>query len=130
MEFFLISMVLLAGKPNQAPPVEVPEQAPPIITCMTYSEGVAEFKKTGKPLVVFVGCAARPIQGAISVRTETMQGYPARCIVASVPDGNGWLQWRETLMVGASDSEIRQAIGLEVRRVQIPSQSFRSAANC
>lgn len=105
----LILTALLIGQVPQAPR---PPQAPPVTKYLDYTAGCKLAVQQDNPLITFVGCPVRnvPSYGPIPCGTSTLPGYTAPCIVVSLPDGAGWLQWRATLPATASDAEIRAAL--------------------
>jgi hypothetical protein len=101
-------LLLMIGQVPQAPP---PPQAPPIRVVpsgITYPYFMAApwAAKTNLPLVTFVGCPGRRIDGATACVADSLTGYTSPCIVVSVPDGSGWLVERAVLPVYASDARI------------------------
>lgn len=126
MNATIISLAfLLSAQVQQAPPVRDFPNAPPIIadcecpltgicackSCIciqSYTGGIAKSVKDGKPLVVFVGCEPRPIPGMVVARRGSMAGYPAKCIVVSVPI-KGDCEWKCTLGVNATNAQIKSA---------------------
>jgi hypothetical protein len=80
--------------------------------------------KKNTPLVVFVGSETytneatairvntRYVDGfdGVTCRTESLGGYPAKCIVIATPDGKGWMKWSATLKADATDAEIKKAV--------------------
>lgn len=75
-----------------------------------YAKASAQAAKESKPLVMFVGVGSmRQIKGAV----VGQQDYGAifdespPAIVIALPDGNGWINWRETLPATATDEQIQ-----------------------
>jgi hypothetical protein len=76
----------------------------------SYTRATKTAQKEGKPLVVFVGCKERPIQGCVTVGTTRLSDGTTSNIVVSRNGKEGdWLK------CSATDQEIRIAAGLEVR---------------
>lgn len=75
----------------------------------TYTTGAAQAVRAGQPLVTFVGCPDRPVDGAVVARSETLTGYDAPAIVVAVPGGD-WLNHRATLPANATDAQIAAAV--------------------
>jgi hypothetical protein len=76
---------------------------------LTYLAGAAQAVRAGQPLVTFLGCPERAVEGAVVARSETLAGYDGPAVVVAVP-GGGWLEHRATLPANASDAQIAAAI--------------------
>lgn len=95
----------------------------------SYTRATRTAQKEGKPLVVFVGCKERPIQGCVTVGITRLSDGTTNNIVVSRNGKEGdWLK------CSATDQEIRIAAGLEVKASsQEPFrlvQQARSIQNC
>jgi hypothetical protein len=75
----------------------------------TYVTGAAQAVRDGRPLVTFVGCPERVVDGAVVARAETLTGYDGPAVVVAVPGGD-WLNHRATLPANASDAQIAAAV--------------------
>lgn len=75
----------------------------------TYIAGAAHAVRDGQPLVTFLGCPDRAVDGAVVVRSATLPGYDGPAIVVALPGGD-WLNHRATLPAHASDAQIAAAI--------------------
>lgn len=98
--------VPVAAAPPQAPPLPqapswIPPQAPPLIVepepvkepahefkTYNYKDGVELSKTSGKPLLVWVekdlkSLPAVPPSGYIMATTESLSGFPSKCLVLS-----------------------------------------------
>lgn len=74
---------------------------------LTYEEGYAEAKRTGKPLVLFVGVPARDVRGAVVAVAKTYashDGYHYSKSVFVIPAGLKVGHWKDD----ATDDEIRE----------------------
>ncbi len=80
MRFSLLTLLLLT---TQSPAVD-----------LCYSHGKAKALRESKPLIVFVGLPCEAVAGHVVCRTDSLEGYPARCVVLSKPaDGQMWWVW-------------------------------------
>ncbi len=85
----------------------------------TYQTALRAAIDGNKPLITYIGrhpFDVRIINGGkqslISVTARNgLTGYPAKCIIVSVPGGDGEMHWKATLSPDATDAEILQAIG-------------------
>lgn len=68
---------------------------------------VAESQRTGKPLIMFIGCPYRPVEGYVGVGLFTYRTYIGPGILICVPNAGEWLPTVE-LSATATDAEIRQ----------------------
>lgn len=137
-----------AEVPSQAPPViSIPQQAPAVCDCKVtgvctcgpdcrcelvnadvkgccYVECRAQALASGKPLIVWVGCACvhceRALPDCLHCHCDTFPDVPGMGVVVSKPSG-GRLLWLQTLPCGCSVDQIKQALNP-------PSQS--SYGNC
>jgi hypothetical protein len=75
----------------------------------TYVMGAAQAVRDGQPLVAFLGCPDRAVEGAVVVRVEALTGYDGPAVIVAVP-GADWLNHRTTLPANASDAQIAAAI--------------------
>jgi len=76
---------------------------------LTYSTGAAQAIRDGRPLVTFLGCPDRAVDGAVVARSETLPGYEGPAVIVAVP-GSDWLTHRATLPANASVAQIAAAI--------------------
>jgi hypothetical protein len=91
---FLLPLIVQA-RPPQAPPPVRPAQAPAPMTCdcspcicganciCDYCGAYERSKSTGRPLIVFVNCEARKINGCESCRVNEMNGRKGPCILVT-----------------------------------------------
>lgn len=71
------------------------------------------------PLIVFVRCPEVKVEGAVTLRVDSLPGYSGPTVVVSVPDGKDWLTYvSEFDPRKVTVSQLRIAAGLEVRPVQ------------
>jgi hypothetical protein len=91
---FLLPLIVQA-RPPQAPPPVRPAQAPVPMMCdcspcicganciCDYCGAYERSKSTGRPLIVFVNCEARKINGCESCRVNEMNGRKGPCILVT-----------------------------------------------
>src|SRR5262245_29475531 len=77
-----------------------------------YAATAAKAFTERKPLVVFIGVKPRPIEGAITMKVDSLEGYDKMTVVVSKPGAN-WLEWTATMPAEVTDSEISRAVGLD-----------------
>lgn len=107
---YAILTALVLAQPAPVPaPVPAPPQVPPMV------EMFPSYRSTNGPVVVFVACKPRKVDGVKACVERTFPDVSGAAIVVS-PDGVK----RIDLQANASDSEIRQAAGLEVSRAARP----------
>lgn len=75
----------------------------------------AESVNKGKPIVLFIGCEPRMIDGVIVAAEPSREGYPRACVAVSSADG----YWLATLGAGASASD-GDILAASVRKVVMP----------
>lgn len=63
---------------------------------LTYVEGRKQSLASGKDLWIYVGCPSKPNPTAVVCETESLAGYPSKCIVLGRPE-NGELLWTSTM---------------------------------
>lgn len=107
MRFALLALLLLptlAAAQPQAPP---PPQAPPVTfqAVRSYDDAYKTALARRVPLVLFVGGMERPVAGCEVVAVKTLTGYPAACVVVSLPSSD-YLAWRATLPATATNADI------------------------
>lgn len=115
---FLVALTI-----GQVPQAPRPPQAPPIakVALPTYADQRAKAIAQGKPFVVFVRCPARKIEGCVTVEVDHLNGYDSGPnIVVGVPNDTLGQGCAGTLHASATDSQIRQLAGIEVRRLSLP----------
>jgi hypothetical protein len=116
--------------------IEWPKEKP-VAMKLTHYDVLCDATAKGVPLITYVGCPAYSVDGVpagtMYCKVDWLAGYPARCIVVSVPDGKGWHHGWE-LPATASEAQIRAKLAPPMQSQQFqPSfaPSFgRSAANC
>lgn len=87
----------------------------------SYATAAARAFAQGKPLIVFLGVKARPIEGAVVVNAQALVGYDNNAIVVSRPGAN-WLEWTATLPVDATDADLVNAAGTNAGAVDALSE--------
>ncbi len=81
MRFSLLALLLFTA------------QSPAADLC--YPHGKAKALRESKPLLVFVGLPCEPVAGHVVCTIDSLEGYPAQCVVLSKPaDGQMW--WERT----------------------------------
>lgn len=55
------------------------------VTVDDYGTGCQKAKKENRPLVVFVGCKAHPVDGHLVCQIQALEGYEAPCKVVCAP---------------------------------------------
>lgn len=89
----------------------------------SYDAAYAEAIRTGRPLVVFVGCPALTIEGAVTFATPRVSWHTGSAVIVSMPRQGAsgpWLEWVETLPAMAPASQIKEAIARHARRLAPP----------
>lgn len=125
--FALVGMALASTAAAQPPQYPIPPQYPPIVPTDAYSppkvapadpfaDAYAEALDAGKPLVVFVGVPARPVEGCVTVSLPELNGRAEPRVVVSRLNGTTYTPMHRN----ASDAEIRRALSLEVRPLANP----------
>src|SRR5260370_15038822 len=51
----------------------------------TYIMGAAQAVRAGQPLVAFLGCPDRAVEGAVVVRVEALTGYDGPAVFVALP---------------------------------------------
>ncbi len=82
MRFSLLALLLLTA------------QSPAADLC--YSHGKAKALRESKPLLVFVGLPCEPVAGHVVCTIDSLEGYPAQCVVLSKPADDGQMWWVRT----------------------------------
>jgi predicted RNA-binding Zn-ribbon protein involved in translation (DUF1610 family) len=92
LEVIATAMDRIATKLSQTP------ATPPVkpVYAMTYEQGCAASLKTGKDLLVYVGMPSKFNSYSIVCERDSLEGYPAKCIVLSRPQ-NGEMIWIKTM---------------------------------
>lgn len=72
-----------------------------------------------QPLLIFVDCTPRLVAGFVSVRVDTLAGYPAKCIVL----GDKKLDWLHTFAPSAVDTDFRKVVMPTQSPFDLPSSS-------
>lgn len=109
------------GGPATAP---APRPAP-----KDYATGHKESSLDGKPLVVFVGCQARQVPGAVvsRVMADTFGDTRAPAVVVGYPRGDR-LYIESTLRGPATDAEINKAVESAAKKIDTPPTKPMPAA--
>lgn len=81
-----------------------------LAAALSYSDGLAECQRTGKPLVVFVACEPRPVPGFVVAHSRGLEGVRGPAIVLAVREGSrvGMLA---SMPASATDTELRGSVG-------------------
>jgi hypothetical protein len=98
---------------------------------LTYPQGLAQAKATGKPMVVFVGVPGRTVKDCLTVAAPDPWGRAGKRIIVTWPGGE---HWRADLPANANEDEIRRAVaprmesgagqgGSSARFTAVPSRS-------
>jgi len=82
-----------------------------------YDRAHAEALKSGKPMVVGVGCAA-PAGKWVTTYAKGLDGYAAPCVVLGVPDGDS-LTWVRTFPATARQADIDLALTVHRSRLGV-----------
>jgi hypothetical protein len=65
--------------------------------------------------VIFVGHKGTVLNRDIGTRlvggsVDSLEGFPAKCVVVCEPNGKGWMNWKATLPADATDKQIADAV--------------------
>ncbi len=82
MRFSLLALLLFTA------------QSPAADLC--YPHGKAKALRESKPLLVFVGLPCEAVAGHIVCTIDSLEGYPAQCVVLSKPADDGQMWWERT----------------------------------
>lgn len=75
-----------------------------------YADGCNAALISKTPLVVFVGHIPNiEVKGVVHATVPALEGYPAKCIVVSVPE-KGDLYWKATLSANATEKQVLAAL--------------------
>lgn len=102
-----------------------------------YAGASARAVAAGRPLVVFVGQPAQPIDGCECVQMKTFPGVVGVGVVVGLPDGNGGLD-RAADLTGIPDKGVIQSRTRRAAPVAVPvfrpviraASPLWGAANC
>jgi hypothetical protein len=141
LTFLLLASVAFAQPalpPKSYPPLppkeaQIDEPAPPVYES-AYMNVMNNAAKRGKIAVIFVGHDGTVLGrnlgngNLISGRVDSVEDYPAKCIIISEPNpDSGWMKWKATLRANATDDEFREAI--TGRTVSLPASPFLPSSN-
>jgi hypothetical protein len=80
-----------------------------VVASTDYDKAYWVAVKAGKPLVVYVGQEAKPVDGAIVCRAEKCCGETSACVIIGQPSGDDVVRVA-TLKGSPEAAEIRQAL--------------------
>jgi hypothetical protein len=85
-----------------------------------YQTGYDCALEKGQPLVVFVGCAASDVEGAVVARADTLTGVDGPAVVVAVPQGGRLLQ-DAVLPCPTPKGDLERAVKAAARKVDSPA---------